>query len=269
MTDLDADNRAAHRAHNRGHSDAQPAQPALQVSHLTVTYGKAQPALDNVSFELVPGTITGLIGVNGAGKSTLFNAIMGLVPPVEGKIHAHCGARSIAYVPQYQDIDWNFPLSVRSVVASGTARGSAFSQWPLWGGRWRGRSGTKNREIVDHALAQTQLTELAHRQIGQLSGGQKKRAFVARGIAQQASIMLLDEPFAGVDNTSRAAITSLLLELADAGTTILVSTHDLGSLPDLCPRAILLKQKVVADGPVSTVLQPDILVKSFGEVSSQ
>lgn len=246
-----------------------PAPPALRVAHLTVSYGTATPALNDVSFTLQPGTITGLIGVNGAGKSTLFNAIMGLVPPVSGNVYAHGGPQSIAYVPQHHDVDWNFPLSVRHVVASGTARGSALSQWPLWGWRWAGRLKKENRLSVKRALAQTQLTELADRQIGELSGGQKKRAFVARGIAQGASIMLLDEPFAGVDDTSRAAITSLLHTLAEDGTTILVSTHDLGNLPELCPRAILLKQKVVADGPVDAVLDPDTLVKSFGEVKAQ
>lgn len=274
------------------------ATPALEVRNLTVSYGHATPALENVSFTLQPGTITGLIGVNGAGKSTLFNAIMGLVQPAGGEIsltiseasgrassstsgntrgtHGH-QTRTIAYVPQHHHVDWNFPVSVRHVVASGTARGSSPNQWALWRlwGRWGqwGRWATakkadgEEQRIVDDALARTDLTELADRHIGQLSGGQKKRAFVARGIAQQAQIMLLDEPFAGVDTTSRAGITALLQQLAASGTTVLVSTHDLEHLPELCSRAILLKRRVIADGPVSEVTQPHVLATAFGEVS--
>ncbi|MBV6757460.1 metal ABC transporter ATP-binding protein [Rhodococcus opacus] len=235
-------------------------QPAVEVRDVTVHYGDVL-ALDRVSLVLRPGRVCGLVGMNGSGKSTLFKAIMGTVKPDTGTVRINGAAPAAArkagvlgYVPQSEDVDWTFPLSVRDVVMTGRY----------------GRMGPTRRpkkadgDAVEHALERVELTDLADRQIGQLSGGQKKRTFVARGIAQGATILLLDEPFAGVDKRSEATITALLRELADAGAAILVSTHDLHALPDLADEAILLLRTVLMHGDPGVVLQPDNLAAAFG-----
>ncbi|GAA1947327.1 metal ABC transporter ATP-binding protein [Brevibacterium antiquum] len=234
--------------------------PAIAVNEVTVHYGPVV-ALDRASFTLEPGRICGLIGMNGSGKSTLFKAIMGMAAPDFGTVaingESTASARRagiLGYVPQSEDVDWDFPLSVREVVMMGRYG----HMGPL---RLRKRA---DREAVDEALERVELTEYADRQIGQLSGGQKKRAFVARGIAQGATILLLDEPFAGVDKRTEATITSLLRELAAAGATVLVSTHDLHALPDLADEAILLMRRVLLQGDPQEILQPENLALAFG-----
>ncbi|MCF2585979.1 metal ABC transporter ATP-binding protein [Brevibacterium sp. UCMA 11752] len=234
--------------------------PAIAVNEVTVHYGLVV-ALDRASFTLEPGRICGLIGMNGSGKSTLFKAIMGMAAPDFGTVaingESTASARRagiLGYVPQSEDVDWDFPLSVREVVMMGRYG----HMGPL---RLRKRA---DRESVDEALERVELTEYADRQIGQLSGGQKKRAFVARGIAQGATILLLDEPFAGVDKRTEATITSLLRELAAAGATVLVSTHDLHALPDLADEAILLMRRVLLQGDPQEILQPENLALAFG-----
>ncbi|BAH55303.1 metal ABC transporter ATP-binding protein [Rhodococcus opacus] len=235
-------------------------QPAVEVRDVTVHYGDVL-ALDRVSLALRPGRVCGLVGMNGSGKSTLFKSIMGTVKPDTGTVRINGAAPAAArkggvlgYVPQSEDVDWTFPLSVRDVVMTG--------RYGRMGPTRRPRKA--DREAVDHALERVELTDLADRQIGQLSGGQKKRTFVARGIAQGATILLLDEPFAGVDKRSEATITALLRELADAGAAILVSTHDLHALPDLADEAILLLRTVLMHGDPSVVLQPENLAAAFG-----
>lgn len=234
--------------------------PAIAVNEVTVHYGPVL-ALDRASFTVEPGRICGLIGMNGSGKSTLFKAIMGMTDPDFGTVSINgestASARRagiLGYVPQSEDVDWNFPLSVREVVMMGRYGHVG----PL---RIRRRA---DREAVDRALERVELTEYADRQIGQLSGGQKKRAFVARGIAQRATILLLDEPFAGVDKRTEATITRLLRELAAAGATVLVSTHDLHALPDLADEAILLMRRVLLQGEPQEVLRPENLALAFG-----
>lgn len=234
--------------------------PAIAVDEVTVHYGPVL-ALDHASFILEPGRICGLIGMNGSGKSTLFKAIMGMADPDFGTVAINGGTtvsarRSgvLGYVPQSEDVDWDFPLSVREVVMMGRYG----HMGPL---RLRKKA---DREAVDQALERVELTDYADRQIGQLSGGQKKRAFVARGIAQGATILLLDEPFAGVDKRTEATITRLLRELAAAGATVLVSTHDLHALPNLADEAILLMRKVLLQGSPEEVLQPENLALAFG-----
>ncbi|PBC52157.1 ABC transporter [Rhodococcus sp. ACS1] len=236
------------------------AQPAVEVEDVTVHYGDVL-ALDRVSLALRPGRVCGLVGMNGSGKSTLFKTIMGTVKPDTGAVRitgaAPAAARKagvLGYVPQSEDVDWTFPLSVRDVVMTGRYGRMGPTRRP----------GKADREAVDHALERVELTDLADRQIGQLSGGQKKRTFVARGIAQGATILLLDEPFAGVDKRSEATITALLRELADAGAAILVSTHDLHALPDLADEAILLLRTVLMHGDPAVVLQPENLAAAFG-----
>ncbi|WP_172650691.1 metal ABC transporter ATP-binding protein [Rhodococcus opacus] len=235
-------------------------QPAVEVQDVTVHYGDVL-ALDQVSLALQPGRVCGLVGMNGSGKSTLFKTIMGTVKPDSGTVRingtAPAAARKtgvLGYVPQSEDVDWTFPLSVRDVVMTGRYGHMGLTRRP----------DRADREAVDHALERVELTELADRQIGQLSGGQKKRTFVARGIAQGATILLLDEPFAGVDKRSEATITALLRELAAAGAAILVSTHDLHALPTLADEAILLMRTVLMHGDPTVVLQPENLAAAFG-----
>ncbi|MGW4843153.1 metal ABC transporter ATP-binding protein [Nocardia brasiliensis] len=233
---------------------------AIEIRDVTVHYGDVR-ALDGVDLTVAPGVVTGLIGVNGSGKSTLFKAIMGLVQPDRGTVRVQGAAPAAArragtlgYVPQSEDVDWNFPLSVRDVVMTG--------RYGRMG--WTRRPRRADRDAVAEALERVELTDLADRQIGRLSGGQRKRAFVARGIAQGATILLLDEPFAGVDKRSEVTLTRLLRELADIGVTVLISTHDLHTLPELADEAILLMRRVLAHGTPAQVLRPANLALAFG-----
>jgi len=233
---------------------------AIDVSGLTVRYGDVL-ALDDVSLTVGAGRVTGLIGMNGSGKSTLFKTIIGLLRPGSGRVlldgtdPASARRRGlIGYVPQSEDVDWTFPVSVRDVVMMGRYGRQGFLR----------RARPADRSAVDDALERVELTGLADRQIGQLSGGQRKRAFVARGIAQGASILLLDEPFAGVDKRSEATIVRLLRELAASGSTVLVSTHDLHALPSLADEAVLLLRRVLFHGSVAEALEPSMLSRAFG-----
>ncbi|CAG7608061.1 metal ABC transporter ATP-binding protein [Leucobacter soli] len=234
--------------------------PALRVDGVTVRYGDVL-ALDRASLEVAPGRVCGIIGVNGSGKSTLFKAVMGLVHPDAGSVliagdtpAAARRAGAVGYVPQSEAVDWDFPLSVRDVVMTGRYGRMGFTRRPK----------AADREAVERALARVELSDYADRQIGRLSGGQRKRAFVARGLAQGATVLLLDEPFAGVDKRSEATITRLLRELAAEGRTILVSTHDLHALPGLADEAILLMRRVLVHGAPSEVLTPEHLSLAFG-----
>lgn len=186
---------------------------------------------------------------------------MGVVRPDTGSIRIFGGppekARkdaAVSYVPQSETVDWTFPISVREVVMMGRYGTQNWMRTPR----------ARDRDAVAAALARVELTELADRQIGQLSGGQRKRAFVARAIAQEASLLLLDEPFAGVDKRTEATITRLLRELTSAGASVLISTHDLRALPDLCDEAILLHQRVLMHGTPREVLRPENLALAFG-----
>ena len=234
--------------------------PAISVHNVTVHYGDVR-ALDNVSISVTAGQVCGLIGVNGSGKSTLFKTITGMVRPDRGTVtlagQAPALARkagAVGYVPQSEEVDWAFPISVRDVVMMGRYGHMGPTRRPK----------AADRAAVDDALARVDLIDLADRQIGQLSGGQKKRAFVARGIAQAASILLLDEPFAGVDKRSEATITTVLRELAADGATVLVSTHDLNALPKLADEAILLMRSVLMQATPAEVLHPTNLARAFG-----
>ncbi|QQM24267.1 metal ABC transporter ATP-binding protein [Rhodococcus sp. P-2] len=233
---------------------------AIRVENVSVHYGEVH-ALDHVDLTLNSGSVCGLIGMNGSGKSTLFKVIMGMIKPDNGSVRiagldAAAARKSgrVGYVPQSEDVDWTFPISVRDVVMMGRYGHLGFLRRPR----------RADREAVAAALERVELTEFADRQIGQLSGGQKKRAFVARGIAQDASMLLLDEPFAGVDKRSEATISTLLRELAADGRSILVSTHDLHAVPKLCDEAVLLMRKVLVHSDPNTVLQPENLALAFG-----
>lgn len=234
--------------------------PGVSAEHVTVSYGDTV-ALDDVSMTATAGRVCGLLGANGSGKSTLFTSLIGLVRPDHGHIRllgrTPGQARKeglIAYVPQAEAVDWTFPVRVKDVVMMGR-------YGRLGPGR---RPRQPDREAVDDALRRVGLDDLAERPIGALSGGQRKRAFVARGIAQEAPLMLLDEPFAGVDKRSESTIVALLLELRAEGRTIVVSTHDLAGVPSLCDEAVLLQQRVIAHGSLDVVLTPDTLARTFG-----
>ncbi|MDQ0576965.1 metal ABC transporter ATP-binding protein [Agromyces albus] len=243
-----------------GHVPGAASDPALIVRGLTVHYGDVL-ALDDVSITLQRGTICGLVGMNGSGKSTLFKAIMGSVKPdrgtvtIEGLPPKRARKRGIVgYVPQSEDVDWSFPLSVYDVVMMGRYGFQNFTRHPRHA----------DREAVAEALDRVELSDLAGRRIGALSGGQRKRAFVARGLAQGAEVLLLDEPFAGVDRRSEATITELLRELAADGRTVLVSSHDLEGLPRLADEAILLLRRVLMHSTPEEVLRPENLARAFG-----
>ncbi|GAB7191885.1 metal ABC transporter ATP-binding protein [Kineococcus sp. NUM-3379] len=234
--------------------------PAVDVRDVTVRYGDVL-ALDGASLSLRPGTVCGLIGMNGSGKSTLLKTITGLVRPqggevlVEGAAPARARrAQVIGYVPQDEDIDRDFPVSVRDVVMMGRYGRQGLTRRPR----------AQDHAAVDAALERVELTDLADRRIGTLSGGQRKRAFVARGIAQEARVLLLDEPFAGVDKRSEATISVLLRELAADGRTVLVSTHDLQAVPELCTEAVLLMRRVLLHSTPEEVLDPRNLALAFG-----
>ncbi|MEU3271056.1 metal ABC transporter ATP-binding protein [Saccharomonospora sp. NPDC006951] len=240
--------------------NAAPATPAIDVDGVTVHYGDVL-ALDNVTLTLAAGTVCGLIGMNGSGKSTLFKTIMGLIRPDTGTVRVNGGSPALArgesaigYVPQSENVDWAFPMSVRDVVLTGRYGKLGFTRRPR----------RADHDAADEALERVDLTGLAGRQIGQLSGGQRKRAFVARGIAQGARVLLLDEPFAGVDKRSEATITRLLRELSASGATVLISTHDLHALPDLADEVVLLMRSVLAHGNAGEVLRPENLALAFG-----
>ena len=192
---------------------------------MTITYNNGHTALRDASFSTPTGSITALVGVNGSGKSTLFKAIMGFLKPSQGSVtvlgqsvQVAIRQNLVAYVPQNEEVDWNFPVLVRDVVMMGRYGHMGFLRRP----------GPRDHEAVAQALARVQMDALQQRQIGELSGGQKKRVFLARALAQDARVILLDEPFTGVDVNTEDAIIELLKALRDEGRVILVSTHNLG-----------------------------------------
>ncbi|MEW5963862.1 MAG: manganese/iron ABC transporter ATP-binding protein [Pseudomonadota bacterium] len=236
---------------------------SLDVRHVTVTYPSGVKALDDATFALGPGTIAGLVGVNGSGKSTLFKAIMGFVRPSAGEVRiaglsvAEALKRNlVAYVPQGEEVDWSFPVLVENVVMMGRYGRMGFLRIPS----------AADRAHVDAALERVGMSAYRKRQIGELSGGQRKRVFLARALAQQGLVILLDEPFTGVDVKTETEIIALLGELRQAGHLMLVSTHNLGSVPDFCDEVVLLKRTVLAAGPTATTFTEANLERTFGGV---
>lgn len=230
---------------------------------VTITYNNGHTALRDAGFCTPLGSITALVGVNGSGKSTLFKAIMGFLKPAAGTIQvlgqsvsSAIGRNLVAYVPQNEEVDWDFPVLVKDVVMMGRYGHMGFFRRPR----------PTDREAVDQALQRVQMDELRHRQIGELSGGQKKRVFLARALAQQAKVILLDEPFTGVDVKTEDAIIELLKALRDEDCVILVSTHNLGSVPEFCDRTVLVKNTVLTYGPTEQVFTRPNLEQAFGGV---
>ncbi|MBD7990879.1 manganese/iron ABC transporter ATP-binding protein [Ochrobactrum sp. Sa2BUA5] len=241
----------------------QSAAKGLNVKDATVTYRNGHTALRNATFNIPTGTITALVGVNGSGKSTLFKAIMGFVRLAKGEItilgvpvKEALKKNLVAYVPQSEEVDWNFPVLVEDVVMMG---------------RYGHMGMMRNPRRADHAAVETALRrvnmlEYRKRQIGELSGGQKKRVFLARALAQDGRVILLDEPFTGVDVKTEEAIVTLLRGLRDEGRVMLVSTHNLGSVPEFCDRTVLVKNTVLAYGPTEEIFTQANLEKTFGGV---
>lgn len=233
------------------------------VKNVTVTYRNGHTALRNASFEIPTGTITALVGVNGAGKSTLFKALMGFIPAATGEISilglsvkAALKKNIVAYVPQAEEVDWSFPVLVEDVVMMGRYGYMGFLRNPK----------ITDYQAVTIALERVNMVEFRKHQIGELSGGQRKRVFLARALAQNGKVILLDEPFTGVDVQTEDAIIRLLREMRDEGRVMLVSTHNLGSVPEFCDRSILVKQTVLAHGPTDTTFTRENLELAFGGV---
>lgn len=236
---------------------------SVEVAGVTVSYANGHVALREASFGLRGGCICALVGVNGSGKSTLFKAIMGLVAPAAGRVTI-AGAsvpvalkrNLVAYVPQSEEVDWSFPVSVWDVVMMGRYGRMNFLRIPR----------AEDRRIVEASLARVGMLEYRERQIGELSGGQRKRVFLARALAQQGRVILLDEPFTGVDVTTETAIIGLLRELRAEGCIMLVSTHNLGSVPEFCDQVVLINRTVLAAGPTAEVFTEENLLAAFGGV---
>ena len=233
----------------------------ISASHITVTYRNGHTALRDSSFETPTGSITALVGINGSGKSTLFKAIMGFVRLSRGNITIFdmpvrnaLKKNLVAYVPQAEDVDWNFPVLVEDVVMMGRYGHMNFLRQPK----------DVDYAAVTDALQRVNMLPFRKRQIGELSGGQKKRVFLARAIAQEAKVILLDEPFTGVDVKTEDQIIALLKEMRKSGAVMLVSTHNLGSVPEFCDRTVLIKGTVLGYGPTSEIFTEENLTKTFG-----
>lgn len=233
----------------------------ISASHITVTYRNGHTALRDSSFETPTGSITALVGINGSGKSTLFKAIMGFVRLSRGSITVFgmpvrnaLKKNLVAYVPQSEDVDWNFPVLVEDVVMMGRYGHMNFLRQPK----------DVDYAAVTDALQRVNMLPFRKRQIGELSGGQKKRVFLARAIAQEAKVILLDEPFTGVDIKTEDQIIALLKEMRKSGAVMLVSTHNLGSVPEFCDRTVLIKGTVLGYGPTSEIFTEENLTKTFG-----
>ncbi len=232
---------------------------AIEIKNVSVTYREHQ-ALQDASISIPYKTFSGIIGMNGAGKSTLFKVIMGLVTPTKGTVLV-CGKNPkvaqklglVAYVPQNELVDWDFPVSVFDVVMMGRYGAQNIFRTPT----------SEDIEKTHDALKKVGMHEYRDRQIGELSGGQKKRVFVARALAHGAEILLLDEPFAGVDAKSERSLTQLLLTLQEEGKTIILSTHELTSLSEYCDHIALVKKTVIAYGPTKHVFTRELVEQTY------
>jgi ABC-type Mn2+/Zn2+ transport system ATPase subunit len=232
-------------------------QPVLDVQHITVRYN-GRDALEDITFHLHEGERIAVVGPNGAGKSTLFKVISGVLPPSSGEVNIF-GSRPgahvcIAYIPQRSQVDWNFPVSVADVVMMGRSAKLGPLNWPH----------KKDWEYVHHALETVELTNLASRQISQLSGGQQQRMFIARALAQEAELMLMDEPLTGLDTPAQEGLLDLLDTLKNQRVTVMVATHDLDQAARHFDRILLLNHRMVAFGKPSDVLQTENLLDAYG-----
>jgi manganese/iron transport system ATP-binding protein len=239
------------------HSHHQPNQPILDVRNLNVHYN-GRLALEDITFHLHQGERIAAVGPNGAGKSTLFKVVAGVLSPTSGGVNIYGSQPGrhvcIAYIPQRSQVDWNFPVNVADVVMMGRSAKLGPFNWPH----------KKDWEHVHQALETVELTNLATRQISQLSGGQQQRMFIARALAQEAELMLMDEPLTGLDTPSQEGLLNLLDTLQDQHVTVMVATHDLEQAARHFDRILLLNHRIIAFDSPGTVLQTDNLLRAYG-----
>ncbi len=236
------------------------APSALEVRRLTASYS-SRPVLWDVDAEIPSGVLAAIVGPNGAGKSTLLKAVVGLLKVDSGHVlidglPAGRALDRVAYVPQRDEVDWDFPITVREVVEMGRYRSTG----------WIRRLKKSDHEKVEEAITRVGMTPYATRQIGELSGGQRQRVFIARALAQEAPVMLLDEPFAGVDARTESVLLDLLSEFRDEGRTVIVVHHDIGTVRARFDWALLLNVRNVACGPVAEALSDEMLRRAYGGV---
>ena len=239
------------------HTHHKPNQPILDVSNLNVRYN-GHMALEDITFHLHEGERVAVVGPNGAGKSTLFKVVAGVLQPQSGEVNIY-GSRPrghvcIGYIPQRNQVDWTFPVSVADVVMMGRSAKLGPFNWPH----------KKDWEFVNHALETVELRNLASRQISQLSGGQQQRMFIARALAQEAELMLMDEPLTGLDTPSQEGILNLLDRLKQERVTVMVATHDLEQAASHFDRIMLLNHRIVEFGEPKVVMQTENLLKAYG-----
>lgn len=230
----------------------------LEVEHLDVDY-RGVVAVEDVSFRVSPGQMVGVIGPNGAGKSTLVKAILGLIPISGGTIKfCNCPIRkqlrSIAYVPQRTQVDWDYPITVQNVVMMARTVSTG----------WFRRSNRKSKEIVKSALQRVGMWEFRSRQIGELSGGQQQRVFLARALAQQADLFFFDEPFVGIDKATEDIMFDIFNELRRDDKILILITHNLGETLAQCDSLLLLNKYIIADGSMKEVVTTENLQRAYG-----
>jgi manganese/iron transport system ATP-binding protein len=239
------------------HTAHQVGKPILQAEHVTVRYD-GRVALDDVSFHLHTGERVAVVGPNGAGKSTLFKVIAGVLSPISGSLDVYgegpSGHICIGYVPQRTQVDWDFPVTVADVVMMGRAGRLGLLRWPT----------SQDWKRVRQALVDVGLAELADRQINELSGGQQQRMFIARALAQEAELLLMDEPLTGLDLKSQQAIFDILDELRRRKVTVMVATHDLDQAAEHFDRVMLLNHRLLGFGQPGEVFTAERLVEAYG-----
>lgn len=233
-------------------------EPTVEVRGLSVAYGQ-RVVLTDVDLTFDRGELVALLGPNGAGKTTLLRALLGLVPTRAGEVTLgglpHRQAwRTVGYVPQRHEFAWDFPLSVEQVVMTGLTRRIGWLRWP----------GASDHKAVRRALRRVRMDDLARRPVGQLSGGQRQRVLIARALATSPKVLLLDEPFTGVDVPTQELLVELLREAAEEGMTIVMTTHDLPQALDIADRVCLVNGTIVADGDPATIRRTQAWTKAFG-----
>jgi manganese/iron transport system ATP-binding protein len=234
----------------------------LSVNKLGASYA-GNMGIEEIDFRVYPGQVMGIVGPNGAGKSTLLKAMLGLIPSVSGTVHycdcpLHRQLERVAYVPQRSQIDWDYPVTVEEVVMMARTRSLG----------WFRRPGRVDRRLVMAALEKVDLWDLRDRRIGELSGGQQQRTFLARALAQEADVLLFDEPFTGIDKPTEGILLQVFEELRGGGKIVMLSTHEWGHLLQQLDRMLLLNKTSIADGTPQQVMTSDNLVKAFGTALS-
>jgi manganese/iron transport system ATP-binding protein len=240
------------------HPEHIPGTPILRVKNLSVGYESGR-ALDNLNFELITGERMAVVGPNGAGKSTLFKVIAGLLKPDKGNVSVFGedpgGHKCISYLPQHNHVDWNFPVTLTEVVMMGRTRRIGLIRWP----------GNHDREVVKRAIETVGLSHFANRQISQLSGGQQQRMFIARALAQEADLMLMDEPVTGLDTPSQEELFAVLDALRAQQVTVMIALHDLKLAATSFDRVILLNHRLIGIGKPADVFSRENLAVAYGD----